>query len=135
MVGAIYTGVPGLKLSAVYNRNSLGTNSVNGVGSDKLSNNQFYAGASYRMGNWEPRLSAVWNSDVNGGGEVSQLGSRQWTANVGYYLSKRTQVYGLIANLNNSANQNYNFGLQQNKLQPTGGQNLFTYGMGIRTTF
>ncbi len=139
LVGAIYTGLPGLKVSAVYNRNSLGTNAntINGValGADKLTNNQFYTGASYRMGNWEPRISAVWSSDVNGDDGGNQLGSRQWTANVGYYLSKRTQVYGLVSNLNNSANQNYNLGLQQNKLQPTGGQNLFTYGMGVRTTF
>ncbi len=136
LIGAMYTGLPGLKLSAVYNRNSLGTNATQGFGSGKLSNNQFWAGASYRMGNWEPRVSAVWNSDISGGNEyVSQTGSRQWTANVGYYLSKRTQVYGVLSNLNNSANQNYALGLQQNKLQPTGGQNLFTYGMGLRTTF
>ena len=140
LVGAAYTGIPGLKLSAVYTRNSLGTNAVSNAngswGSSKLSNNQFWTGASYRMGNWEPRVSAVWNSDISGGNEYSSsAGARQWTANLGYYLSKRTQVYGVVANLNNSANQNYTFGLQQNRLQPTGGQNLFTYGMGLRTTF
>ena len=135
LVGASYTGLPGLKVSAVYNRNSLGINSTSSFTADKLSNNQFYTGASYRMGNWEPRVSAVWSSGINTNDGGTQTGARQWTANLGYYMSKRTQVYGIISNLNNSADQNYNLGLQQNKLQPTAGQNLFTYGMGVRTTF
>ena len=141
LVGAGYTGIAGLKTSVVYTRNSLGINAnaitVNGTpnGAGRLSNNQLYAGASYRMGNWEPRISATWSSGVNGAGEDGQLGARQWTLNTGYYLSKRTQVYGLISNLNNSANQNYQMGQQANALKPTGGQNLFTYGMGMRTTF
>ena len=140
LVGAAYTGLPGLKVSALYIRNSLGTNGVTGVttnGAGKLSNNQAYAGASYRMGNWEPRVSATWSSDIDGS-NIQQFGSRQWTANVGYYLSKRTQVYGLISNLNNSANQNFTFGQQTSQLgtaQSTSGSNLFTYGMGLRTTF
>jgi hypothetical protein len=58
-------------------------------------------------------------------------------------MSKRTQVYGVISNLNNSANQNYTFGQQASKLGYAGsssattltGFNLFTYGMGMRTTF
>ena len=138
LIGAAYTGIAGLKVSAVYNRNSLGLNNMTGadVTAGKLSNNQFWTGASYRMGNWEPRISAAWSSDISGAeGDVGQLGARQWTANVGYYLSKRTQVYGLVGNLNNSANQNYFMGQQSNNLRPTGGQNLFTYGMGMRTTF
>ena len=137
LVGASYTGIQGLKAAVVYNRNSLGIreNQPWTDGSNKLSNNQLWTGVSYRMGNWEPRVSAVWSSNINGLEDTNQLGARQWTANVGYYLSKRTQVYGLVSNLNNSANQNYNLGMQQNKLQPTGGQNLFTYGMGMRTTF
>jgi predicted porin len=135
LVGTSYTGLPGLKVSVVYARNSLGTNAEDGDAAAKISNNQLFTGASYRMGNWEPRISAVWNSDVSGAGNLSQTGARQWTANLGYYLSKRTQVYGVIANLNNSANQNYTLGMQQNRMVPTGGQNLFTYGMGVRTTF
>ena len=137
LVGAGYTGIPNLKTSVVYMRNSLGTNGVSSVtnnGAGKVSNNQLYAGASYRMGNWEPRLSAVWISD-NDGSTDQQMGARTWTANVGYYLSKRTQVYGLVSNLNNSANQNYSFGQQNNNLKAVGGNNLFTYGMGVRTTF
>ena len=138
LVGAMYTGVPGLKTSIVYNRNTLGTNgTVNTVsnGAGKLTNNQLYAGASYRWGNWEPSLSATWSSDVNGA-TTQQLGSRQWQARAGYYLSKRTQVYGLVSNLNNSANQNYTFG-QQTASMGTGapGMNLFTYGAGMRTSF
>jgi predicted porin len=141
LVGAIYTGLPGLKASAVYTRNTLGTNgasvlTTNGAG--KISNNQLFTGVSYRMGNWEPRVSAVWSSDMDGS-SIQQLGSRQWTANVGYYLSKRTQVYGLVSNLNNSANQGYQFGAQATALgnasQGALGGNLFTYGMGMRTTF
>jgi hypothetical protein len=143
LLGAAYTGVPGLKLSTVYARNTLGTNGTVGTGSynitngaGKISNNQLWAGASYRMGNWEPRVSASWSSDVNGS-NLQQMGSRQWTANVGYYMSKRTQVYGLISNLNNSANQNYTLGQQASTLGSSGsnGGNLFTYGMGLRTTF
>lgn len=136
LVGATYTGVPGLKVSSVFTRNTLGTTGTSIVtsGAGKLTNNQFYLGTSYRMGNWEPRVSAVWSSDINGS-EIQQMGARQWTANLGYYLSKRTQVYGIVSNLNNSANQNYRMAQQANNLLPTGGQNLFTYGMGMRTTF
>ena len=106
LVGAIYTGVQNLKLSAVYARNSLGTNgsstlTTNGAG--KISNNQAYIGASYRMGNWEPAASAVFASDMDGS-SVQQLGSRQWTARVGYYMSKRTQVYGIVSQVKNNAN-------------------------------
>jgi predicted porin len=141
LVGAQYTGLPGLKTGVVYVRNSLGTNGpslISQNGANKISNNQLWAGASYRMGNWEPRVSASWSSDLDGS-SVQQLGSRQWTANVGYYLSKRTQVYGLVSNLNNSANQGYAFGQQTTALGTPGqgnlGGNLFTYGMGMRTTF
>jgi len=140
LIGAMYTGMPNLKLSTVYMRNTLGTNGVTVVstnGAAKITNNQLYAGASYRMGNWEPRVSATWSSDADGS-SLQQMGSRQWTANVGYYLSKRTQVYGLISNLNNSANKNFTFGQQQSNLGTSAsstGSNLFTYGMGMRTTF
>ena len=138
LVGAMYTGVPGLKVSTVYARNSLGTNGTtlltNGAG--KITNNQLYAGVGYRWGNWEPTLSATWSSDADGS-NVQQLGSRQWQLRTGYYLSKRTQVYGLVSNLNNSANQNFTFGQQTSQLGVTGsnGSNLFTYGMGLRTNF
>jgi len=138
LVGAIYTGLPGLKASLVYNRNTLGTNGTvatmtNGAG--KLTNNQLYTGVSYRMGNWEPSVSATWSSDVNGT-LTQQLGSRQWQARAGYYLSKRTQVYGLVSNLNNSANQNFTFGQQTSTMGAgASGMNLFTYGMGMRTSF
>ena len=142
LLGAQYTGVQNLKLSTVYLRNTLGTNGVSALtanGAGKVTNNQLWAGASYRVGNWEPRVSASWSSDVNGS-TYQQLGSRQWTANLGYYLSKRTQVYGLVSNLNNSANQSYAFGQQTSSMGATGtagttGMNLFTYGMGMRTTF
>ena len=137
LVGAIYTGLPGLKASVNYTRNSLGTNGASALttgGAGKISNNQLYTGVSYRMGNWEPRLSAIFASDMDGS-SVQQLGSRQWTANVGYYMSKRTQVYGLISNVNNSANQTYRNGLTASNLTNTGGANVFTYGMGMRTTF
>lgn len=145
LVGTTYTGVPGLKLSTTYIRNTLGTrgavsfgpgNTVT-TGAGKLTNNQLYAGASYRMGNWEPAVSASWSSDVNGS-QYQQLGSRQWTARVGYYLSKRTQVYSLVSNLNNSTNQTYTFGQQTSNLGTqagTSGSNLFTYGAGLRTSF
>lgn len=137
LVGAAYTGLPGLKASVVYNRNTLGVNadSQYAIGANKLTNNQLYTGVSYRIGNWEPRLAATWTSGINGSEATSQTGARQWVLNTGYYLSKRTQVYGLVSNLNNSANQNYFAGQQTANLKPTGGQNLFSYGMGVRTTF
>ncbi len=143
LVGANYTGIQNLKLSTVYVRNTLGTNNSTGTtgistnGAAKITNNQLYAGVGYRMGNWEPTVSATWSSDMDGS-SVQQLGSRQWQARVGYYLSKRTQAYGLISNLNNSANQNFTFGQQTSQLGAntgTTGSNLFTYGMGLRTSF
>lgn len=136
LVGANYTGVPGLKLSTVYMRNNLQSNGPSNIatGAKILSNNQLWAGASYRFGEHEPRISAVWNSNINGSDD-SQYGARQWNFNWGYYLSKRTQIYGLVSYLDNSANQNYALGQQSNNLKPTGGQDLLTYGTGIRTTF
>ncbi len=137
LVGAAYTGLPGLKASVLYNRNSLGINAGGDLSqyANKLSNNQLYTGVSYRIGNWEPRLAATWTSSINGSELTTQTGARQWVLNTGYYLSKRTQVYGLVSNLNNSSNQNYFGGQQLSNMKPTGGQNLFTYGMGVRTTF
>jgi len=141
LVGAMYTGVQNLKLSTVYMRNSLGTNGSTGVagispnGANKMTNNQLYAGVSYRMGNWEPSVSATWSSDLDGS-SVQQLGSRQFQVRTGYYLSKRTQVYGLVSNLNNSANQNFTFGQQATTMGAGAtGMNLFTYGIGMRTSF
>ena len=135
-----YTGIPGVKLSAVYVRNSLGTvgtTLATPQGAGKLTNNQLWLGASYRKGPWEPRIAASWSSDLNGS-DVQQLGSRQWTANLGHFFSERTQVYGVISNLNNSANQTYTLGLQASQLGTSGvtsGSNLFTYGVGLRTSF
>lgn len=140
MVAAAYTGLPGLKVSTLYARNTLGTfgtTLATPMGAGKLTNNQIWAGASYRMGNWEPRISASWSSDLNGS-SVQQLGSRQWTLNLAHYMSKRTQVYGVISNLNNSANQTYTLGVQTSQLGTSGstsGSNLFTYGLGLRTSF
>ncbi len=137
LIGATYTGIPGLKLSNVYVRNSLGTNGTTSLttgGAGKISNNQYWVGASYRMGNWEPAASAAFLSDFDGS-SVQQYGSRQWTGRVGYYLSKRTQVYGIVSNANNSANQTYKPGLSASSLTNTGGANVFTYGAGMRTTF
>ncbi len=140
LVGAAYTGITNLKLSTVYVRNTLGTNGptlLTTGGAGKITNNQLYAGVGYRMGNWEPTVSAIWASDMDGS-NVQQLGSRQWQARVGYYMSKRTQVYGLISNLNNSANQNFTFGQQTSTVGASTlatGSNLFTYGAGLRTSF
>ena len=142
LIGAQYTGLPGLKVAVVYNRNTLSTNQPNGNsalgGASKVSNNAIYAGASYRMGNWEPRLSYQHVSNTSGADGAyygGQDGANQWTANVGYYLSKRTQVYGLVSGLKNNANQNFNFASGGTSLQPTAGQSLLTYGLGMRTNF
>jgi predicted porin len=134
LVGAQYTGVPGLKASAVYGRNTVGINAVSAdSGAAKGSNNQFYLGASYRFGNNEPRLS--WATTSNTNGVASQDGGRQITANWGYYLSKRTQVYGLVSAINNNANGIWNMAGTGSAIAPTGGQNLLTYGAGMRTNF
>ena len=136
LVGAQYTGVPGLKLAAVYGRNTLGLNSTSATsGAAKGSNNQFYLGASYRFGNNEPRLSWATTSNMNGDTGFSQDGGRQITANWGYYLSKRTQVYGLVSAINNNANGIWNMAGSGSAIAPTGGQNILTYGAGMRTNF
>jgi len=135
-----YTGIPGLKVAAIYARNSLGTvgtTLATPQGAGKLTNNQLWAGVSYRMGRWEPRFAASWSSDLNGSA-IQQLGARQWTANLGHFLSERTQVYGVVSNVSNSANQTFTLGLQTSQLGTsvvTSGSNLFTYGLGLRTSF
>ena len=135
LVGAAYTGMPGLKVSAVYGRNTIGVNSVSSSsGAAKGSNNQFYLGASYRFGNNEPRLSWATTSNTNGL-TTGQDGGRQLTANWGYYLSKRTQVYGLVSAINNNANGIWNMAGSGSAIAPTGGQNILTYGAGLRTNF
>jgi len=143
LIGAQYTGVPGLKAAVVYNRNTLSTNTPNGVngtgsffdGANKLSNNAIYAGASYRWGNFEPRLSYQHVSNTSGGDGNANNGANQWTANVGYYLSKRTQVYGIVSGLKNNSNSVYNLASGGTSLQSTQGQSFLTYGMGMRTNF
>nr|WP_272482867.1 porin [Fluviibacter phosphoraccumulans] len=142
LIGASYTGLPGLKASVVYNRNTLSTNNPNTNsllnGASKISNNGIYVGASYRFGNNEPRLSYANLSNTTGANSAyygGQDGANQWTANWGYYLSKRTQVYGLVSYLKNNANSNYSMASGGTSIQPTAGQNLTTYGVGMRTNF
>ncbi len=135
LVGAQYTGLPGLKVAGVYGRNTMGVNATSATsGAAKGSNNQFYLGASYRFGNNEPRLSWATTSNTNGITN-GQDGGRQITANWGYYLSKRTQVYGIVSAVNNNANGVWNFAGTGSNIAPTGGQNLMTYGAGMRTNF
>ena len=115
----------------------MGTTLATPQGAGKLTNNQFWAGVSYRMGRWEPRFAASWSSDLNGSA-IQQLGARQWTANLGHFLNERTQVYGVVSNVSNSANQTFTLGLQTSQLGTTvdtSGSNLFTYGLGLRTSF
>ena len=136
LIGAAYTGLPGLKVAALYGRNTLGTNSTATTGAQKGSNNSISVGASYRMGNWEPRLQYVNVSDTSGINGQGANGANQWAANVGYYLSKRTQVYGIVSSISNNNNAQYNFlnttGASGSSIQ---GTNLLTYGMGMRTNF
>ena len=143
LVGASYTGVPGLKVAAVYGRNTLGVNggdtqgATTASGAMKGSNNQIWVGASYRFGNNEPRLSYVNTSNTSGlsGLNVGQDGGSQWTANWGYYMSKRTQVYGIVSQVKNNANGVWAPAGGATNLLPTGGQNILTYGAGLRTNF
>lgn len=139
VIGAQYTGIQGLKVAAMYNRNTIGLNQAGAgatqIGAQKGSNNQVWAGVSYRFGNNEPRLSFASSGNTNGINGVGQDGARQWTANWGYYLSKRTQVYGLVSGIGNNANGIYNMAGSGVALSPTGGQNIMTYGAGLRTNF
>lgn len=134
MVGAQYTGVPGLKTAVAYNRNSLGTNGESQLGAGKGSNNQIYVGASYRFGNNEPRASYISTSDTSGF-NVGQDGGTQWNLGWAYYLSKRTNVYGMVTQYKNNANGVWAPYQTGTNLQPTGGQMLTTYGVGLRTNF
>ncbi len=135
LVGAAYTGVPGLKASVVYGRNTMGFNGNGAEGAQKGSNNQIFAGVSYRFGNNEPRLSYVNSGNTSGLSGMGQDGGNQWTANWGYYMSKRTQVYGLVSAVNNNANGVWNVAGSGSNLAPTGGQGIITYGAGMRTNF
>jgi len=139
LIGAAYTGVPGLKASVVYNRNTVGTNanSTGTLSTLKGTNNQLYVGASYRFGNNEPRIAYSTTSNTSGlsSAAVGQDGGTSWTANWGYYLSKRTQVYGLVSGIKNNANGVWTPASGSGNLIPTGGQNFLTYGAGLRTNF
>jgi predicted porin len=134
MVGAQYTGLPGLKAAVAYNRNSLSTNGESDLGAGKGSNNQIYVGASYRFGNNEPRASYISTSDTSGF-NVGQDGGTQWNLGWAYYLSKRTNVYGMVTQYKNNANGTWAPYQTGTNLMPTGGQMTTTYGMGLRTNF
>jgi len=138
LIGAQYTGLPGLKAGVVYGRNTLGMNSTATTGAAKGANNSIWAGVSYRFGNNEPRLSYANTSDTSGLAQAStytgQNGGNQWNLGWGYYLSKRTQVYGIVSQIKNNANANYNY-MAPTGVSLSGGEKLFTYGMGMRTNF
>ena len=139
LIGAQYTGVPGLKVAAVYNRNTSGWNNgtVNNVGAMKGSNNQVWVGASYRFGNNEPRISYANSSNTSGlnVAGLNQDGAKIWAANWGYYLSKRTQVYGIVSQITNNANGSFNMASGNSGLTLAGGEKVITYGAGLRTNF
>jgi len=136
LIGAAYTGIAGLKASVVYNRNTMGFNG-NGstIGAQKGSNNQIWAGVSYRFGNNEPRLAYASSSNTNFNGFNTNDGAQQWSLGWGYYLSKRTQVYGIASTIKNNQDGTNNFASGGSSLVPTGGQKLLTYGAGLRTNF
>ena len=137
LVGVQYTGVPGLKTGVLFNRNSVGTNGEGNLGAMKGTNNQVWAGASYRFGNNEPRISYVSTSNTNGLGAqgYGQDGGTQWNLGWGYYLSKRSQVYGMVTQYKNNANGVWSPMQTGTNILPTGGQTLTTYGVGLRTNF
>ncbi|MGV1016927.1 MAG: porin [Fluviibacter phosphoraccumulans] len=145
LIGASYTGIPGLKASVVYNRNTVGTNNsvtsysatngYDGWNANKGSNNQIYAGVAYRFGNNEPRLAYANSSNTNFNGGNANDGASQWSLGWGYYLSKRTQVYGIASTIKNNQDGTNNFASGGSSLVPTGGQKLLTYGAGLRTNF
>ena len=140
-IGANYTGITGLKLAALYGRNIENLNATSTAGATKAASNSVWLGASYRFGNNEPRISYASTGNTTGTGNSntfgSQNGGNQWSLGWGYYLSKRTQIYGIASQIKNNANGVYNFanysGQGTNAL--TGGQTLLTYGAGLRTNF
>lgn len=144
IIGAQYTGVPGLKLAAAYGRATVGENgNTNGAGAAKGSQNQIWAGASYRFGNNEPRVMYASNSNISGLSQNAangtpqfggQNGASQWGLGWGYYLSKRTQVYGIVSQIKNNANADYNF-QNATAIGANGGTRQTTYGAGLRTNF
>ncbi len=137
LIGAAYTGVPGLKASVVYNRNSMSLNDGNVFTSNanKGSNNQFYAGVSYRFGNNEPRIAYSTTSNTSFNGGTPNDGGNMWAANWGYYMSKRTQVYGIVSAIKNNQNGVWSPASGGTSMLPTGGQSILTYGAGVRTNF
>ena len=153
LIGAQYTGVPGLKVAAAYGRTAAGMNgqtngTVGTVGSAKGTQNSVWVGASYRFGNNEPALMYANNSNMSGLSQNSnagatngqqvyggQEGASQWGARWGYYLSKRTQVYGLVSQIKNNANGTYDFLGQQSSSPMNGGARVTTYGACLRSNF
>lgn len=141
LVGVNYTGYPGLKIATMYGRNTENMNTTATTGSAKGASNSVYVGASYRFGNNEPRIAYANTGNTSGLAQAStfgaQNGASQYSLGWGYYLSKRTQVYGIASVIHNNANGVYNFanatGQGTNNL--TGGQQLVTYGVGLRTNF
>lgn len=135
LVGAQYTGIQGLKAGVVFNRNSLGVNATGDTVANKGTNNQIWAGASYRFGRHEPRVSYVNTSNTAFNGSDGQDGGNQYNLGYAYHVSKRSQVYALVSHINNNANGVWAPYQTGSNMLPTGGQQTTTYGLGYRTNF
>lgn len=145
LLAASYTGVPGLKLSAAYNRSLLNFNSSSTVAAAQGASNGVWFGTSYRFGNNEPRFVYANTSNTTGlsvaysGTQIGQNGASQYGFGWAYYLSKRTQVYGIVSQINNRANGIYDFSNAPFNNSSTtvlnGGNTMRTYGAGMRMNF
>jgi predicted porin len=103
-LGGQYTGIPKVRLSAIY-----GLNQYNTVRGEAGHNNVLWLGSAYRTGPHEARLSWAGTNDIKGitGAENSKVS--QLTAGYAYHLSKRTQLYGVYTRANTGSDNAYNF--------------------------
>lgn len=145
LLAASYTGIPGLKVAAAYNRSLINFNSSSTVAAAQGVSNGVWFGTSYRFGNNEPRFVYANTGNTSGlsvaysGTQVGQNGASQYGFGWAYYLSKRTQVYGIVSQINNRANGIYDFSNAPFNNSSTtvlnGGNTMRTYGAGMRMNF
>ena len=129
LVGAQYTGVPQLKLSTAFNRNY-----VDYTAGNKVHQDSYLVGASYRVGKFEPRASYIRALAAEG---TSGTGADQWNLGVAYHLSKRTQAYALYSRINNGTSAAYDFNNAPvaTTVALASDSTVQTYGVGLRHSF
>jgi len=92
--------------------------------------NAYRLSAMYTMGQNEFHVN--FGSAGNRGG-VANTGADQFTLGYNYNIDKQTKVYALYTQVNNKSGASYNPG--RLFVSPTGGQDVTSYGVGIRYNF